>query len=377
MTNRPRIRVAILSSYPPDHATFGGGVQTATAALLEGLRELPDEVEVHLVTSADVPADVHSERDGITFHFLAGPRARWARPRFPWRVAAAARTLKTLAPDLVHCQDTIVLALAGLRGPWRKLFSIHGIKRAEARLRTGWERPSAAFEALLERRVHRRYDAVVCNSAYAAAVAGDVRKLTIPNAVRSDLFELPRRSGAEPHLLFVGALTPLKRPGDLLDAHAALLEHHPGLTTTFCGPVEDDGYVAELQRRRVPGVEWTGLVPRERVAEMLAWATALVLPSLQENVPMVIAEAMAAGVPVVASNVGGIPEMVEDGVTGLLFPPGDAAALKTALARVLADPGSAASMGAAGRARSAERYSAPAVARATVDAYREVLSWER
>jgi starch synthase len=69
--------------------------------------------------------------------------------------------------------------------------------------------------------------------------------------------------------------------------------------------------------------------------------------------------------------------MVEHGVTGRLFPPGDAPALRAALAEVLGDPERAASMGAAGRERAAERYSAPAVARATVDAYREVLSWKR
>ena len=370
-----RMRVAMLSSYPPDHSTFGGGVQTATAALLEGFAGLGDELEVHVVSSADLPEDERDEVNGITFHFLAGPRSRWARPRFPWRVASARRTLKAIAPDLVHCQDTLVFAPAALGGSWRKVFSVHGIKRSEARLRTGWERPSAAFEALLERRVHRSYDAIVCNSAYAEReVRGAARSFLVPNAVRSDLFEATPQPPDEPHLLFVGALTPLKRPGDLLDAHARLLAEHPRLTTSFCGPVEDERYVAGLRLRSVPGVAWEGLVPRGRMPDVLRTATALVLPSMQENVPMVVAEAMAAGVPVVASRVGGIPEMVEDGVTGLLVPPGDVAALQRALSRVLGDRTAASAMGAAARKRAAERYAAPEVARATAAVYREVLA---
>ncbi len=363
-------RVAMLTSYPPDHASFTGGVQTATAALVEGLARRTDEVELHVVSSSALEADVHERRGGVHFHFLAAPGLR---PRFPWRVVAARRALKRIDPDLVHCQDTLVLAVAGLRGRWRKLFSIHGVKRAEARLRTGWERPSAAFEALRERWVHRRYDALVCNSSYAAAIApARARTFEVPNAVASELFGLTR-SPAGDRLVFVGALAPLKRPRDLVDAHAALLGERPSLTTSFCGPAEDAGYAAEMRRASPRGVVWEGVVTRARLLELLAHATAVVLPSRQENVPMVIAEAMAAGVPVVATRVGGVPEMVGDGVTGFLYEPGDTGALVERLGKLLADPALVARMGDAGRQRARERYSPPAVAAATIGVYRELL----
>jgi starch synthase len=89
-----------------------------------------------------------------------------------------------------------------------------------------------------------------------------------------------------------------------------------------------------------------------------------VVPSIYEGMPLVVLEAMEAGVPVVASRVSGIPEVVADGATGWLVPPEDPAALAGALREALADPAEAARRGAAGRRRLAERFRPEAAARA-------------
>ena len=85
------------------------------------------------------------------------------------------------------------------------------------------------------------------------------------------------------------------------------------------------------------------------------------LPSTYEGFPLAILEAMAAGLPVVATAVAGIPEAVEDGRTGLLVPPEDPAALSAALLRLLRDPRLRGEMGGAGRRRLAERFAIPGV----------------
>ena len=110
-----------------------------------------------------------------------------------------------------------------------------------------------------------------------------------------------------------------------------------------------------------PAVAFLGRADAGRVQALLAGARALVVPSTYEGMPLVVLEAMAAGVPVVASRVSGIPEVVVDGETGWLVPPEDPEALAAALTAVLADPAEAARRGAAGRARVAERFR-PAVA---------------
>ncbi len=112
---------------------------------------------------------------------------------------------------------------------------------------------------------------------------------------------------------------------------------------------------------------------RTDVPELLQAVTVAVQPSLSEGLSNVVLEAMAAGLPVVATEVGGNGEMVEHGVSGLLVPPRDAGALAAAIGRLLAEPALARSLGAAGRRRAASCFSLAALQRNTTRLYREVL----
>ncbi len=142
---------------------------------------------------------------------------------------------------------------------------------------------------------------------------------------------------------FLGSMIVSKAPHLLLEAFAGMPEGAATLEIYggFGGYHGDDGYraqVAPLLDR--PGVRHHGPVPRERLAEAFGAIDALVVPSTWlENAPFVIREAFVAGVPVVASGHGGMAEMVRDGVDGLLFEPGDAASLRSALHRLAEEPG--------------------------------------
>ena len=107
--------------------------------------------------------------------------------------------------------------------------------------------------------------------------------------------------------------------------------------------------------------------------DILAAADLSVLPSLSEGLPNAVLESMAAGVPVVATSVGGTPELVEDGVTGLLVPPRDAEALAVAIARLIGNPALARRFGEAGRRRVHDRFSMAAMVRATERLYLGLL----
>lgn len=121
------------------------------------------------------------------------------------------------------------------------------------------------------------------------------------------------------------------------------------------------------------------MLPRTEVIQLLTHAAVFVCPSVYEPLGIVNLEAMACGTPVVASRVGGIPEVVTDGVTGVLVPREDGAddAFEAGLARaldsVLGDPAGARRMGEAGRARAVEEFGWDAVARRTVRLYEEIL----
>jgi glycosyltransferase involved in cell wall biosynthesis len=144
-------------------------------------------------------------------------------------------------------------------------------------------------------------------------------------------------------VLFVGgtaAVSDNVRKGlpDLLAIVPKLVSEVPGVTLRLVGP-EPGGPWKELLANDAAGhVEFMGSLSRERIGDLYRSAAVFVLPSHAEGMPNAIVEAMAHGLPIVASSVGSIPEVVEHGVGGYLLPPGDAQGLVTALAKVLKDP---------------------------------------
>jgi glycosyltransferase involved in cell wall biosynthesis len=123
------------------------------------------------------------------------------------------------------------------------------------------------------------------------------------------------------------------------------------------GPCREELTAARADLGLVGLVEFTGAADQ---SEVLAWwqrASVALLTSANEGMPVCLMEAAACGVPAVATAVGGVPELVEEGVTGLLAPAGDHSALATALERLLGDPAWAARVGAAARKRAEERFS--------------------
>ncbi len=374
-------KIALLTNYPADHITFTGGVETATAALLEGLEKYQTEFEFHIVCLSNSSSeDVREQKDGFSFHFLATPRCRCLRPRFPFRVIKAYRELKRIKPDLIHCQDNMALALAAVLSGRPRIFTVHGVKRHEAPKRTGWEFWSASVDSIIERYVHRHFDAFICISDYAKQIIGNGRlTFDIPNPVRSLSFQdfphgVPQKS---PYFLFIGALAPLKRPMDLLLAHAELRKQFPNLETIFCGETEDTGYLRSMHKviaeKKIEGVRFLGRVSQEKLADLLKGSVALVLPSAQENSPMTIAEAMAIGVPVIATWVGGVPEILEDGKTGFLFEVGDTKEMIVYLKRLLASRDLAKAMGYRGREKALSMFHPAKVGEHTVQVYRALL----
>ncbi|MEV4860105.1 glycogen synthase [Streptomyces ossamyceticus] len=185
---------------------------------------------------------------------------------------------------------------------------------------------------------------------------------------------------ARPYVLFVGRITRQKGVPHLLRAVRAI---DPDVQVVLCAGAPDTPEIdrefrdlfEELSRVR-EGLHWIPqMLPRPEVIQLLTHAAVFVCPSVYEPLGIVNLEAMACGTAVVASRVGGIPEVVEDGVTGLLVSTEDdfEAQLARALDSVLADPATAARMGEAGRERAVREFGWDAVARRTVHLYEEVL----
>jgi len=195
----------------------------------------------------------------------------------------------------------------------------------------------------------------------------------------ADVLEKHGVDPERPYVIFVGRITRQKGVPVLLRAAAAL---DPSAQLVLCAGAADTqelgeevaSLVAELQASRT-GVLWIPeMLPKPEIIQLLTHALAFVCPSVYEPLGIVNLEAMACSTAVVASRVGGIPEVVDDRVTGLLVPPDDPAALADALNLLLRDPGRAEAMGQAGRERAVTEFSWETVAAQTVALYESLIS---
>ncbi len=159
-------------------------------------------------------------------------------------------------------------------------------------------------------------------------------------------------------MVFVGRLAPEKGLGVLLEAFAALRDRHPDAELALIGDGPSRAVVEAGIARGGLGevVTILGFLPPDAVARELSRADLLALPSFAEGLPVVLMEALATGIPAVATRIAAVEELVEPEVSGLTVAPGDAAGLAGALDRLLSDPALRARMGAAGRARVAAEF---------------------
>jgi glycosyltransferase involved in cell wall biosynthesis len=170
-------------------------------------------------------------------------------------------------------------------------------------------------------------------------------------------------------LLFVGRLTAIKGLRVLFAALESVRAERPDVTLTLIGDGEDRAW-AEAEAARIGGIALLGFRSQGEVAEAVKAADAFVLPSFAEGVPVVLMEAMAAARPVIATRVGGVAELVEDGVSGHLVAPGDPEALAAAIRALAQDPASRARMGQAGRAKVRAEFDVGHEARRLLALYR-------
>lgn len=228
--------------------------------------------------------------------------------------------------------------------------------------------PDIFFEPM-----HWRLDEKIARAAFVACISDFCRsqamifsapedwpKLKIVHCgVQPDLYaDAPPPEGKR--LLFVGRLAAVKGVAVLLDALAALRNAHPNVTLTLIGDGPERAALEAHATRLdlMSHVTFAGYKSQAEVAAALAGHDVFVLPSFAEGVPVVLMEAMAAGRPVVTTRIAGVPELVQDGLSGRLVAPGNTRDLELALDEMLSGATDLAAMGAAGRIKVGEDHDA-------------------
>jgi alpha-maltose-1-phosphate synthase len=395
------VRIGIVTrEWPPD---VYGGAGVHIEHLVAALRALPAAgdgsgdgqlaLDVHCFGDRRPDATAHAVPPG-----LAGANGALQALGVDVEIAAA-----LAEADLVH-SHTWYANTAGLLAQL-----VHGAPHVVTAHSLEPRRPWKAeqlgggyrLSSWVERTAYQAADAVI---AVSAGMRDDVlavypeldpaRVRVVHNGVDAEAYrpvqapDTLRALGVDPdrrYALFVGRITRQKGLPHLLAA-AEQLPQDAGLV--LCAGAADTpaerqqvaDAVERLQARR-SGVVWIEqMLPREQLVPLIGGATVFVCPSVYEPLGIVNLEAAACGTAVVASAVGGIPEVVDDGRTGLLVPydEGDPTAFESGLAAgiatLLADPDRAAAMGAAGRERVLSEFGWPAIAQQTVQVYSDVLS---
>ncbi|GAA0604882.1 glycogen synthase [Kutzneria viridogrisea] len=382
------MRIGLLTrEYPPE---VYGGAGVHVGFLVPRLRELA-QVDVHCFGGQREDAIAHNPAPGMES----------ANPALSTLSVDLAMTAALANVDLVHSHTWY----ANLAGHLSKV--LHGVPHVVTAHSLEPRRPWKAeqlgggyrLSSWVERVSYESADAVI---AVSEGMRTDVldcypaldpaRVHVVRNGIDSQAYhpvdetDVLERLGIDPTrptVAFVGRITRQKGVGHLI---AAAHRIDPAAQIVLCAGAPDtpeiaaetEAAVAELSAAR-PGVFWIQqMLPQPEIRQVLSHATAFVCPSVYEPLGIVNLEAMACGTAVVASDVGGIPEVVAEGETGLLvhYDERDVAAYRDGLAQaineLLADPARARAMGAAGRERAVAEFSWAGVAEQTLRIYQSV-----
>ncbi|MGA2990433.1 MAG: glycosyltransferase family 4 protein, partial [Candidatus Korobacteraceae bacterium] len=340
---------------------------------------------VHVITLAKAERTVEVSRGRLRVTYLAVPKLVNMLTIYGYTRWVTQKLIRASQPDLVHGIGTEhVWSTVALDSGFPAIITIHGVMHKLLHIAPNGLVSRHRYFAALEKRVLRKARHVITVSPYVSRVLhefGDCVVYPIENPVADRFFSSPSGPSRENNVLFVGNTELGKGLLTLLQALAIIQERTIAADwrLNVVGPAKPGPYYDQiktyLKAHYLDGkVTFRGfLMPHEMVKEY-ARAAFLVLPSKQETAPMCITEAMACGKPAIATAVGGVPHLIDDGRTGFLFHEGDAVALADRMLQLISDPELRAEMGAAARTEAERRWRADRIAQQTIQVYEQVLA---
>lgn len=397
-------------SLPVHH---GGGWMEGLCSALRGL----GHVQMGVAAEGSEPFEPFDE-DGVRYYYLEGPPARkgvgaavsrWAhRPVDDRAVARAATAVRSFEPNLIHVHGTegpfgllaqtaqvpLVTSLQGLLVACSRAF-FEGIPPAEVLRNTlsvefakggglvhsSWNmRTAAQRELRIMESCHFFTGRTEWDKSVLSVINATARYYRLDDVLRPEFYGHEWRPvPGGPFVVYaIGSAAPYKGLISLLEAVALLRDSvRPDVQLRVSGDLGVMWPIAQRAVRRLrleSCIAWLGPLPTASIVSELEAASIYVHPSLVDNSPNALAEAMMVGVPCVASSAGGIPSMIRDGTDGLLCAPNDVYGLAGRLATVEADATLAVELGRNARVRALKRHDPGAIAQTTVDIYEDVVS---
>jgi glycosyltransferase involved in cell wall biosynthesis len=378
------IKVALLTTDSREHFKHYASQQpcfgTAPEALLEGFKSMPENIEVHVVSCLQKIPISSPEKlaDNIYYHAIHVPNIGWMKTGYLGCSQAVRRELRKIQPDIVHGQGTERdCAISAVRSGYPNVLTIHGNMRLVAEFLQVRPLTYYWFADRLERFCLRKTNGVVAISSYTQSNIERYTSRTwlVPNAVHPSFFDVPRHPDTMHRILCLANIGPRKNQIGLIQALDSLAKSKPLRLVFGGGGSEADPYYREFTQM-VSARSWCdyiGPLDRTELQTEMSRAAIGILPSFEDNCPMVVLEAAAAGLPFAASRVGGVPDLIQHNVSGLLFDPSSNTEIRAVVAMLVADGLLAESLAARALTRCKERFAADSVARQHVNIYNAVI----
>ena len=318
----------IIPDFPENLNNIKGGVQSALANLLNGFSIIG--VNVRVITFCRTIDKEYIIKYSSTIEIVYCPEGSYfhlfnyiSKNSFDVR-----KHVKLFNPDLVHFSMGGICLITKVFGLYQKkqLVTIHGISFLEARIIKNLRKKLAIYaNEIIEHLLIPKN--IIHISNYSLDIKGQTKKICytiIPNAVMPIYFDIALKTNTDNRLIYIGAIDERKNILLLLQTLYSLVQNGKFYFLEILGDFLAEDYKNEIlgyvkNKGLSKYIKFHGWVSQATVVEVLTIADILVVCSKQETLPMVIAEAMAAGKVVVSSDVGGVSEMITDGIDGFLF----------------------------------------------------------
>jgi glycosyltransferase involved in cell wall biosynthesis len=375
------MKLVIVGPYPLDTSKVTGGVEAVLLYLLQGLKKI-NELEIQIIScNINVKKPKTIITDGIQVHYLPsskflGNMTLYAKNRYIIR-----KKIKSIKPDIVHFQDNF--AYIGSKPFCPIITTLHGIQHREILFEKKdiVGRIRGLLRLFFERLILQKNQNIISINPY---VGQEIQKRSpaklymISNPVDEKFLKITNKEIPN-RILCLAPIYKLKNVIDLIKAIELLKEDIPDVELHIGGHVKSPDYFKEMikyinEHNLEENVKYLGHLSEDKVLKEYEECCILAHSSLQEISPMVIQQAMAAGKPVVATNVGGVPYLVKDGITGFLVQINNINELANKIKIILKNNQIRKKFGKAARQEAIKNFKSDVIAKLTYDVYQKLLN---
>ncbi|MEJ2453988.1 MAG: glycosyltransferase family 4 protein [Candidatus Thiodiazotropha sp.] len=374
------MKLAIVTQFPRDPEFPYGGVEAVSVNLVRGLCAFDDlSIDVVTLDKNSKTTDTY-EWEGARIHRLPRKTDNELLNAISTGKTAISHYLDKLSPDIVHAHDTYGIMTCDITLP--KVFTVHGFIYGDTILsnkKLPWLR--SKLWKYIETRGWSKQPHIISISPYVRERVSQFSKAVIhdiDNPISSSFFDLQRQNSS--NVIFSAAvISPRKNTLNLIYAVERLLDQGINVELRLAGSVSNPQYgelveQAIVQHDLTDNVKLLGRITTAEIQKHLTESSIFALVSYEENSPMGIEEAMAAGVPVITSNMCGMPYMVKDGESGFLVNPSDVKDIARRMMLILDDDHLKTRMQECAKQIARDRFHPDVVARKTYNVYKDILA---